>query len=453
MKKKIDRELILSGNLYQAILSIAIPVVVNSFLQTMYNLTDTFWLGKLGTNELAAINLVSPIQNIVTNFGSGITVAGAVLIAQYLGAKRDEDAKKMANLIWAFAMIFALSMVAILEVATPGIVTWLGAAGKVWEYGRTYLQLVLIDMPFLFMVNVFASVHQAQGDTVKPMFLNLLGISLNMIFDPLLMVVFQFGVAGAALATVGAKMVPAIVAFMLLLKKDQELHLDFKLIHWDSEKIKEIIVIGLPTSIGGSVMQFGFLLMTKNTIAYGTSAMAAYGIGNKVNGLISLPGNGMGSAVSTIVGQNVGAGQYDRAEESYKLSRRIIVIFLLIGGIILSRRMICTAIAGVFSDDPQVIEMAADYLSIMALWTFTNGIQTTTMGIFQGSGHTEVTMAMDVTRLWVFRFATLFVCENLLHMGVASIWYSVVISNALSPLCLYIIYKTGYWKQKRRALK
>ena len=100
MTKKVNRELILSGNMVRAILSLAIPVVINSFLQTMYNLTDTYWLGKLGTAELAAINLVTPVQSMVVNFGSGITVAGSVLIAQYLGAKKDADARSMANQIF-----------------------------------------------------------------------------------------------------------------------------------------------------------------------------------------------------------------------------------------------------------------------------------------------------------------------------------------------------------------
>ena len=99
--------------------------------------------------------------------------------------------------------------------------------------------------------------------------------------------------------------------------------------------------------------------------------------------------------------------------------------------------------------DEEVIAMAADFLSIMALWCFTNGVYNSTSGLFQGSGHTEVTMAVDATRLWVFRFATLYVCEHWLHMGVRSIWYSVVVSNALSSVILYVVYRTGLWKKKR----
>lgn len=449
MDKKSNREILLSGSMIKAILILTVPVMINSFLQTMYNLTDTYWLGKLGTEELAAINLVTPMQNIVIQFGSGITVAGSVLISQYLGAKRDEDAKSMANQIFACAIIFSLVCVTVCVLATPAIVTWLGATGETWSCGKTYLQFVIIDMPFLYTVNIYAAIRQSQGDTLRPMFLNLGGIIINMILDPLLMVVFQMGVMGAALATVAAKAIPAVVAFILLHNKKDDVYLNLSKLKFEKEKIKNILVVGLPTAIGGSTMQFGFLLMTRNVLKYGTQAMAAYGIGNKINGLITLPTNGIGSAVATIVGQNVGAEQYERAEEGYRLSMKISVVFLFVGGMILSRMPISTAIVKIFSDDEQVIAMAAEFLSIMAFWCFANGVYNSSMGLFQGSGHTEVTMIIDAARLWVFRFATLFVCEEWLHMGVRSVWYSVVVSNGVSAILLYIVYKTNYWKKKR----
>ena len=194
-------------------------------------------------------------------------------------------------------------------------------------------------------------------------------------------------------------------------------------------------------------MQFGFLLMSKNVYKYGTQAMAAYGIGNKVNGLITLPSNGIGSAVATIVGQNVGANQYDRARQGYRLSQRISVVFLFVGGLILSRAPISGAIVSIFSDDAQVVAMAAEFLSIMAFWCWTNGIYNSTMGLFQGTGHTEVTMLVDASRLWVFRFLTLFICESILHMGVRSIWYCVVVSNGISAAILYLLYRTNIWRR------
>ncbi len=453
MKKKFNPELILKGNMLQAILSIAIPVVINSFLQTMYNLTDTYWLGKIGTEQLAAINLVTPVQNMILNFGSGITVAGAVLISQFIGAKDYKNANSMANQIFACAMIFACACAGICFVATPAIVAWLGAEGITFTYSKTYLQIVVLDMPLLYAINIYSATNQAQGDTVRPMLLNFLGIVINMILDPLFMVVLDLNVAGAALATLLAKAPSAVIAFYALNRKEKAVHLDLKHLRFEKDKLLSILRVGLPTAIGGSTMQLGFLLMSRNVYEYGTQAMAAYGIGNKCNGVITLPSNGIGSAVATIVGQNVGAKQYDRAEQGYKLSRRISVIFLFIGGMILSRGPISTAIVSVFSDDPEVIAMAADFLSIMAFCCWTNGIYNSTVGLFQGTGHTEVNMIVDATRLWVFRFLTLFICESVFYMGVRSVWFSVVISNAISSLILWILYKTNYWRKPATSRK
>lgn len=445
--KKFNSDLILNGNMVQAILSIAIPVVINSFLQTMYNLTDTYWLGKIGTEQLAAINLVTPVQNIILNFGTGITVAGSVLIAQYIGARDNANAKSMANQIFACAMIFAFTCAGICFMTTPSIVSWLGADGNTFAYGKTYLRIVVLDMPLLYTINIYNAIHQAQGDTVRPMLLNFLGIIINMILDPLLMIVFDLNIMGAALATLLAKLPSALIALWALTRSSQPVCLDLRHLRFEKDKLISILRVGLPTAIGGSTMQLGFLLMSKNVYKYGTEAMAAYGIGNKVNGLITLPSNGIGSAVATIVGQNVGAKQLDRAEHGYKLSRNISVVFLFAGGLILSRAPISRGIVSIFSSDEAVIAMAADFLSIMAFWCWTNGIHNATTGLFQGTGHTEVTMLVDASRLWVFRFLTLFICETVFHMGVRSIWYSVVISNGISAAILYALYHMRIWKK------
>lgn len=446
---KHNTELILNGSMLTAILSISIPVVINSFLQTMYNLTDTYWLGHIGSDQLAAINLVSPMQNIVINFGTGITVAGSVLISHYIGARQHENAKKMATHIFLCAMIFAFLCAGICFFATPSIVKWLGADSVIYEYSKTYMQIVILDMPLLFTINVFTSIHQAQGDTVHPMYLNFLGILINMILDPLFMKVLSWGVFGAALATLLSKLPPAIIALYVLTRKKSPVHFVFKNFHFEKEKISNIIKVGLPTAIGGSTMQLGFLLMSRNVYVYGPKAMAAYGIGNKVNGLITLPATGIGSATATIVGQNMGAQQPERAKTGYLMARHISMAFLFIGGMILSRPFISTSIVSIFTPDPEVIPMAAEFLSIMAFWCFTNGMHNATSGLFQGTGHTEVTMAIDATRLWVFRFLSLYIMETILHMGVRSIWYCVVISNGISALILYILYKTGLWRKSK----
>lgn len=450
MSKQISQEkrkLILEGNLVHAVLMLAIPVMINSFIQSMYNLTDTFWLGKIGTDSQAAITLVSPVQNILINFGMGITTAGAILISQYLGAKLDKEANSMANHICICSMLFAFLCAGFCWLATPSIVKWLGAEGVIYTYGVSYLRIVVLDLPFLFMINLYTAVKQAQGDTIRPMLLNVLGVSINLILDPIFLMIFKWGIAGAAFATLIAKVPSAVVAIMALRRKTQLVRIDFKGFEFDRKKIASIIKVGLPTAIGGSTMQFGFLLMTKNVNAYGTIATTAYGIGNKINSIITMPANGIGSAISTIVGQNFGANNIKRVDKSYHIALRIGAVFLFVCGMILSRPIICEPIVRFFTTDEAVVPLATDFLSIMAMCCWTNAFYNVTQGLFNGSGHTLITTAVDATRIWIFRFLTLWVCSNVLHMGVESVWYAVVVSNASSALILYILYWTGIWKK------
>jgi putative MATE family efflux protein len=326
-------------------------------------------------------------------------------------------------------------------------VAWLGADGLQYDYALTYIRIVVLDMPLLYMINIYSSVHQAQGDTVSPMLLNLIGVIVNLIMDPLLMVHFRFGIAGAAFATLAAKFPGALIALIALTRPGQIISIRLRGFRFEKEKMMNIIRIGLPTAIGGSTMQFGFLLMTRNVQIFGKTATTAYGIGNKINSIITLPNNGIGNAISTIVGLNIGASNKKRADKSYHTALRLAAVYLLIAGLILSRRPVAEFMVRTLTTDEAVVPLAADFLSLMAFWCWNNAFYNVTMGLFQGSGHTMVTMTVDASRLWIFRFMTLFICQSFFNMGVESVWVAVVVSNAASAAVLYIMYWTGIWKK------
>lgn len=447
-KVKVDRELVLNGSLAKAFISLAVPIVCTSFIQTMYNLTDTFWLGKLGEANQAAITLVSPIQSIIQNLGSGIVSAGSVLLSQYNGAGKPEKARDVSSHVFVCSMLFSIICSALAFIFCPFIIMWLGAEGDVSTLAQIYLRIVILDMPFLFMINSFQIVKQSQGNTFSPMLLNLVGVILNMILDPLLMVVLDFGIGGAAFATLFAKVPCGIIAVHYLFKKDEPLRVTLKGFKFQSLYIKQILTLGVPSALGSAAMQFGFLLMGKSVVKYGTVSVAAYGIGNKVNGLISLPSNALGSATSTIVGINVGADKYDRAQRAFRMSTAVSVAFLAVFGVIISRMPVATLLVSIFSDSPEVIEQSAIFLSILALSCFTNGIYNSINGFFNGAGHSPIVVTVEAARLWIFRFATLFFFEKVLKMGFVSVPYSIVISNAMAPAVMLILYKTQIWRKK-----
>lgn len=198
-------------------------------------------------------------------------------------------------------------------------------------------------------------------------------------------------------------------------------------------------------------MQLGTLIMTRNVNVYGYIATSAYGIGNKINSLITMPASGVGSAVSTIVGQNMGAGNTERAKKTFHYSLKMCTFFYLFWDSFFKTP--CFPDYGIIlSTDAKVIPLAADYLSIIAFWCFTNAFYNVSQGLFQGCGHTLITMLVDASRIWLFRLLSLWICANVFHMGVASVWYSVVISNGTSAIILYLLYWTGIWKKDMQTL-
>ena len=174
----------------------------------------------------------------------------------------------MANHICLTSLAFSVLCALICWLVSPGLVKWLGAEGSIYKYGLTYIRIVVLDLPFLFTINLFTSVKQSQGDTVKPMLLNMFGVVINLILDPLFLMVFKWGIAGAALATLIAKIPCAVIALIVLTRPEQLIRINFRGFKFDKSKMGSIVKIGLPTAIGGSTMQLGFLLMTKNVNAY-----------------------------------------------------------------------------------------------------------------------------------------------------------------------------------------
>ena len=147
------------------------------------------------------------------------------------------------------------------------------------------------------------------------------------------------------------------------------------------------------------------------------------------------------------IGQNMGAGNTERAKKTFHYSLKMCTLFLLILGFIFSRRPVSQTMVSFFSTDAKVIPLFMDYLSIIAFWCFTNAFYNVSQGLFQGCGHTLITMLVDASRIWLFRLLSLWICANVFHMGVASVWYSVVISNGTSAIILYLLYWTGIWKK------
>lgn len=440
------RNLILKGNMSKVILTLAIPIMLNNLVQTMYNLADTFWVSKIGKIEVAATTFVWPVLFLIISIGMGINVAGTALISQYIGAGNKKNGDMIAGQIFSFSMMFALVFAVCGYFCTPFIVSAMGAQGSLFTSSCKYLSIMFFDIPFLFITYIFTAIKQAQGDTLAPMIINVSGAVLNIILDPVFIFNFNLGIGGAAAATVLSKAVFTFYILHALFKSQEGVRLTLKNLKPNKKLILKILKIGLPASIGQSGEALGFIILNIFIAAYGNSTLAAFGIGNKINSVIMMPALGIGSALSAIAGQNIGANQIGRVQEAFKTSIKLSLIMLIAGGTVML--ILSHDVIRAFTLDKEVLKEGTYYLKLISAAVPLMGIFQVCLGIFEGSGHTFYCMVMEMTRLWGIRLPMIVLLQKFTDIGSSAVWYSMISSNAIICVIGVLIYLSGKWQKK-----
>ena len=441
------QEWLLKGPLYRVILSLALPIMLNNLIGTLYNLGDAFWVAKLGDVPVAAINFVWPVSFLTLSVAMGISIAGGSIISQYLGANKKEDARATAQQLYVFAIYFGIVAGIIGWILTPSILTMMHATGELYHNSVIYLRILFIEMPFLFMMNIFFSMNQAQGDTVTPTVVNGTSAVLNIILDPLFIFTFGLGIQGAAIATVLSKIPFALYGVYRMSKGMRDLKINPIDLRIDREKMGDLIRIGLPSSMGSSGVAVGFIFLHTIIVNYGDYAVAALGIGNRLNGLAFMPAVGIGAALSTIVGQNLGAHQTDRIKKAFYTSIGLSFIFLLVTSSILW--IFAYDLVGIFSKTPGVLNQGAFYLRSLALTTWSISFFNCSLGLFNGSGHTGYSMMIEGGRLWIIRMPLIILLSRPEFFGDMGIWIAIGASNVVSAVIAYLMTLTGSWKKAK----
>jgi len=454
MNFKEKQKLILEGNISKVILTLSAPIMFNNLVQTLYNLADTYWVSKLGTSQMASITLVFPVIFLTLSVGIGINVAGTALISQYVGSDQQRDATRVATQMFSFSVILSFILGILGYFSTPYIVRAMGGTGDVFTYSTQYLSIMFWEIPGMFLFLVYTSIKQGQGDTVTPMILNVMGVVLNIILDPIFIFTFGMGIRGAAIATVLSRMIFAIYAIYTLFAHKNGIYLDKRNLRLERKTLREIINIGLPASLGQSAAAFGFIILNGFVISYGAGTLAAFGIGNRINSLILMPVMGIGNSLSTIIGQNLGANKKDRAKLAFKAALKLSTIFMIAGGIILFT--FSPNIVSIFvKDDLEVFRQGTEYLRLICAALPLMGIFQVFVGTFQGSGHTVYAMIMDMGRLWCLRIPMIMLFKKYTQWGSSGVWYAMVLSNALICFLGLAIYLSGKWEKqviKKKAL-
>jgi putative MATE family efflux protein len=451
---------ITQGSLVRPLFTLAWPIVVTQLLQVAYNIADTIWLGRLSTAAVGALSLAFPIIFLLLSVGGGFTVAGSTLVAQYTGAGGEKSAGKAAGQTLSFVTLLAVVLGALGFFVTGPLLGVLPTdpetALDVVPLAADYMRVFFLGTPFLFGFFIFSALMRGYGNTRTPMRVMLLSVTLNVVLDPILIFgwaplgIPKLGVEGAALATLISRAVATAVGLYVLFYMPTGPDLQVSHLRPDLESIKKIIDIGVPSALEQSTSALAMLTLTAMVVTFSPPVVAAFGLGNRLISLVFLPAMGLGRATNTMVGQNLGAKQAERAERAVHLAAGVgaaVMLVVAVVAAVAARPIVSVFMATGTAEAAQTIEFGIDYLRIRAVEFAFIGVLQVVLGAYRGAGNTRTALAFSLLSLWVGRVATVYLLTFVLGWGVTGIWVGMAAGNIFGAIAAGAWFTRGTWKR------
>ncbi|PSP84281.1 MATE family efflux transporter [Halobacteriales archaeon QS_1_68_17] len=435
-----------SGGIAGPLFYLSLPIVVTNLLQTAYNLADTFWLGRYSTEALAAISFGFPLVFLLFALGMGVSVAGSVLVAQHTGADEPREAEFAASQTMTFAVLVSLGLGTLGYLFVEDLLRLLGASPAVLPGATAYMQIVSMGLVFMFGFFVFISLMRGYGDTITPMLVMLGTVILNIVIDPLLIFGWgpfpELGVEGAAIATVFSRGLAMIVGLAILFSGRRGVRIRLGEMVPDLGHFRKMIRIGVPASVEVTGRAVSVNILLGIVGMFPTTVVAAFGIGTRVFSVIFLPAIAVDRGVETMSGQNIGAGRPDRAAATNHFAAK--AMFLILGALGLVAWFGAAPITGLFTDDPAVVAVGADFLRFVAPSFGFIGLVRAYSGGLRGAGKTLSAAAIAVFVVGVVRLPVAWIAAGL--MGSSGIWLSFTVSNILGGIAALLYFRRGTWR-------
>ncbi|GAB3334486.1 MATE family efflux transporter [Marivirga atlantica] len=437
------------GKILSSLVSLAIPIIMANILHTAYQLIDTFWLGRLGANAVAAVSISFPILFLILSIGAGLTLAGTVIVANHKGAENQVEVNYSSSQTVLVIFFVSILLAVIGYFSAAPLMKLVGAGPEILNDSVRYFKFSSFGFVFLFMFFVFQSLMRGIGNVMLPMYIVLSTVLLNLVLDPLFIFgwgnIPGYGVAGAAVASVITQGISAFIGIGILIRGKKGIQIKSKHMRFDFTWVKRMFKLGVPSSLEQSSRAAAMTVMVMLVTSFGSEVVAAYGIGARVLSLIVVPALGFAMATTTLVGQNIGAGKLKRANKIGDLSNKI--AFFGLTGIGMLLFVFAEPITRFFvPNDEQVIQDGALFIKIMAPSFGLLGVQQVLNGVFNGAGFTSASLLISVFSLWMIRFPTAFVLSHKTTLAFEGIWWAFPISNLIAAIIAFIYYKMGYWK-------
>lgn len=423
---------------------VALPAVIANLLMTAFHNFDMFWIGRsLGADALAAVTGSIFWVWLVISLGEMVSIGLDAIAARRHGERRPHEAARTVNEGLALALVLGGAI----ALATPFVLDWLFAVlhtgGTVSDIGKHYLGTYLIGMPLLFGFFAVDAAFRARGDTRTPLLILSVTTVLGLVLDPVLIRGFgpvpSFGVTGAALATLVPRGLGCVIGIVLLHRRE--------MVRWGRIRgsvIRAIVRVGAPAATTGIAFSAIYVALTRITTQFGTPALAALGLGFRLESVVYVVSVGMGAATAAIVGQSLGAGDTGRAARAGWVSTAIVSAVGLAMAIV--SFTFATELVSIFSTDPMVVAEAAHYLRISAFSQLFLGAEVVLESAMGGAGWTLLPMLVS-TSVTVLRLPIGIWASSL--WGTSGLWWTLALTAAARGVVMALLWAWGRWKLQR----
>jgi len=448
MNDKFGNDLTVGG-IPRHLLSLAVPMLLANLISTGYNIVDAIWIGRfVGKEALGAVAVSFPVIFIFVGVAAGATMATTVLVAQFYGARNMPMVTRTisTSFLISFAMSVIFAVVGIFTVT--GILRILGTPETILPLAATYLVITFYSFPTMYFMFLVSSVLRGMGDTRTPLYFMAVGFSINAVLDPFMIIGIgpfpAMGLDGAAWATLISSSIALVFAIIYFWRKDSVFIKGIRFFSIDPQITKLIVKIGFPSMIQQSAIAIGIGAVTSIVNSFGAAAIAAFGAAGRVDSIAFLPAQSIGMSVSTMAGQNIGAGRYDRIPLIFKwgvmmtlaITLVFAVLFVSIPGVLLAP----------FTADPEVIAIGSNYLRIAGPAITFFAVMFISNGIINGAGHTLTTLIFTLIAVWGMR-VPLAALLSAGPLGINGVWVSYAI-GFFTTMCISLAwYRSGRWKK------
>lgn len=429
----------------------ALPMIIGNLFQQFYNMADSIIVGNLvGEDALAAVGASYSFTTVFIMIAIGGGIGASVLTSQYLGAGHYREMKSSVH---TFLITFALfsTLLAILGfVVNPTVLRLLKTPDNIMADAVSYLQIYFVGLPFMFMYNILSANFNALGRSKIPLFLLIFSSVLNIILDLWMVGGLKLGVAGAAIATVIAQGIAAVISFVILMRLLSAYAVEGKVQRFRRDMFATGVKVAIPSIIQQSIVSIGMLLTQSAVNQFGSSALAGYSAGSRLESLCIVPMIATGNAMSTFTAQNLGAGKAERVRQGYHAAYGIIIGFGVL--LIAISQLFYEPVIAAFVEQGEsavAFETGTAYFRFIGFFFSFLGFKAITDGILRGAGDIKVYMLANLINLAI-RVAVAQLCSPV--WGIQMIWYAVPMGWTVNYLISYFWYRTGNW-QKRNLLK